>query len=140
MTWRDKDGSGYKPLQIAEAIGPNDQERYDQELMVSTEEKNGFSVLWKVDWEYDDSTDGIKEDWALWKDWLGEIRDVADFQSNTGFLPPDPLEVQGYCHYGVAANNTFYRMNKSDMDDSQIKGPDPFDINVVKKVPGLVKI
>ena len=137
MTWRDKDGSGYKPLQIAESIGPNDQAGYDYALMESTEEKNGFSVLWKVDWEYDDSTGGIKDDWALWKDWLEEIRDVADFQSNTGFLPPDPLEVQGYCHYGVAANNTFYRMDKSDMDDSQIKGAGPFDINVVEKVPGL---
>lgn len=138
MVWRDG-----KPLHIKELIDDEDQDAYLTELYDlnnTGKERNGFSILWKADWEYD-SSGGIDTNWELWKDWVTDVREAANYQNNNGnpniTIPSATAELQGYSNYGISANNTFYKYDRLNLSTSDIKGSDSISINVVNKVAGL---
>ncbi len=136
MTWRDT-VSGYKPLHTAGSIDWDDQAGYDDLLMTLPGVKDGFSVLWKVNWNYDNAQVLNPEHWTLWKNWVQEINDATNFRNNNGIALPAATDLQGFCHYGIAANNIFYKFNPSDEGFSEVKRPaSPVTFNVVDKIPG----
>lgn len=137
MVWSE-DG---RPL-YRQVLNPNDKTGAYDTLLSSAGIKNGFSILWKVKWQ-GLTTEALRNDWELWRDWVNRIRGMAHLQDNieTGgntFPDPDnPDEITGYCRRGIAANNTFYRIDINNYDYSDIGGARDVTINVVEKIEGL---
>lgn len=143
MTWRyDADSGKYKPLHIYENIPAKDlvnpdqpQIKYNNALFDPLEDNNGFSVLWKLNWDYDNTNAFTPARWDLWDNWVQEISNTADYASNnlTGKLPA-ASELQGFCHYGIAANNDFYAFDKDDETISKVKRASTVAIPIVNKI------
>ncbi len=134
MVW---DESG-KPL-YRQILDPKDLTGYDTLLNDNDITKNGFSILWKVKWQ-GLTSDTLRADWNKWKEWVGKIRGMANSKTNIesgGNTFPAPNEITGFCNKGIAANNTFYRMDGTDIAKSDIGGALGVTINVVNKIEEL---
>jgi hypothetical protein len=106
LTWK-----GNQPVYIADGVPEDHNFFYIDNHLKTTDpsiERNGFSILWKVNWSNDGSV--IKNDWSRWSDWISEVRSRANGFTNS-ITTPAANTMTGYCANAIAANNTIYWMD-----------------------------
>lgn len=136
MTWMDNE-----PLHIKKGI-PHDADDSDYVNILYNpgpgEVRNGFSVLWKTVWDPDGDGKSIDmSTWTKWQAWLSAIRNAASGMSNSfnsEFLVPGSINMTGFCRYGIAANNSFYKFVEEEFDKTHTS---TVTVDVVDKVDTL---
>ncbi|NLN65326.1 MAG: hypothetical protein GX144_07960 [Clostridiaceae bacterium] len=127
MNWMPNASGEYKPFHLAKNIPFNStQNAYNQRIEDNLSDLDGFSVLWKVNWAYDNAGPDVKGNWELWKNWISDIKSAVNpangisNNNNAAIGVPSSIALRGYCNLGIAANNRFYQFNETNFDTSHI--------------------